>query len=82
MTTVAATDAREHLARLIQNADWSEEVVIVNRGEPLARLAPPNAGHDVERAREAIRRMRARARRWGIRATPEEIKSWIEDGRP
>lgn len=82
MTTIAANEAKETLAELVRTSKVGEGAVIVNRGEPLARLVPQRSEHDVEQAREAIRRMRERARRWHINVTPEEIKSWVEEGRP
>ncbi|MBI1906265.1 MAG: type II toxin-antitoxin system Phd/YefM family antitoxin [Rhodocyclales bacterium] len=45
-------EAKNHLSQLIKSAQAGEEVVIANRGEPVARLVPtqgtdrPGSGHD------------------------------------
>ncbi|MBA2468713.1 MAG: type II toxin-antitoxin system prevent-host-death family antitoxin [Chloroflexia bacterium] len=82
MTTIASTDAKESLAQLIEETGTGDEILIVNRGEPLARLGPPGTGHDVEQAREAIRRLRAMARSVPEpKITTDEILEWIKEGR-
>jgi len=83
MSRIAADEAKGSLAQLIKESESGQEIVVVNRGEPLARLEAHGPGHDVEQAREAIRRIREYARQHPIPGlTIEEIKSWIDEGRP
>lgn len=82
MTTIASSDAKESLAQLIEDTGTGDEILIVNRGEPLARLGPPKPVHDVERAHEAIRRLREMARSVPEpKITTDEILEWIREGR-
>jgi prevent-host-death family protein len=82
MNEIGANDARTHLVELLERAERGEESTITSGGDPQVRIRSLTPTHDPEEVRAAIERMRARARRWRIRATPEEIKSWIEEGRP
>lgn len=83
MTTIAANEAKETLAELVRTSEAGEGAVIVNRGEPLARLGPPNAGHDVDRALAAAERILLTAKRIGRNnITRDEIKAWTREGRP
>jgi prevent-host-death family protein len=82
MSTIAANDAKETLAELVRKSETGDDPVIVNRGEPLAHLVPAQSDHDVEQARMAMQRIRERAKRMNLKVTPEEIKAWIEEGRP
>lgn len=82
MFRIAADEAKGSLAHLIKESESRQEFVIVNRGEPLARLGPPRTSHDPERAREAIRRLREMARSVPEpRVTTDEILEWIREGR-
>ena len=79
--TVGAFEAKTHFSALLERAHQGEEIVITRRGEPFAKLGPVQAKHDVDKALEAMRRLRERARELNIQATPEEIKEWINEGR-
>lgn len=82
MSRMTADQAKGSLAQLIEETDTGDEVLIVNRGEPTARLVPPKPVHDVERAREAIRRLREMARNVPEpKITTDEILEWIREGR-
>lgn len=71
MSTIAAHDAKETLAWLVQEDEAGEEVVITNR-----------PGHDIARAREAIRRLRDMAQNvTEPKITTDEILEWIREGR-
>ena len=83
MSTIAANEAKETLARLVQKSETGEDVVIVNRGEPLAQLKPPKSGHDVGRAVAAAERIMETARRIGSNnITLDEIRIWTREGHP
>lgn len=81
MNTVGAFEAKTHFSELLRRAHHGEEIVITHRGAPFAKLGPIEPNHDTGKAREAMRRIRERAREMQINATPEEIKEWINEGR-
>jgi prevent-host-death family protein len=83
MESIGAFDAKTHLSNLLERANKGEEIVITKRGEPYAMLGPVKKDHDPEEARAAIARLREYARKHPIpNVTSDEIKSWIEEGRP
>jgi len=41
MKTVNIHEAKTHLSRLLQRVAAGEEIIIANRGTPVARLVPP-----------------------------------------
>ena len=82
MSEIGANDARMHLVELLERAEHGEVSTISTAGNPTARISPVTPAHDPEEARAAFARIRERVKRWGIKTTPEEIKSWIEEGRP
>ncbi len=87
---VAEEVARDHLPELVDRAVGGEVVVITRKGVPLVTLHPATHAAsdsalevDEQAARAAIRSMRAFARQHPVpNLTREEIKSWIEEGRP
>jgi prevent-host-death family protein len=83
MSEIGANDARTHLIELLERAEHGEESTISTGGDPTARISPVTPAHDPEEARAAFARIRAFARAHPIpNLTIEEIKSWIEEGRP
>lgn len=83
MSTVAANGAKETLAELVKKSEAGHDAVMMNRGEPLARLGPPGADHDVDRAVAVAERILQTAKhieRNNI--TIDEIKPWTHEGRP
>lgn len=84
MKHVGLTEATTQLPALLDEVEKGGEVTITRDGKPVARLvravAEPTA-EEIEQRREAIRRLRAIAKKHGSNFTIEEIKSWIEDGR-
>jgi prevent-host-death family protein len=79
MREVGAFEAKNKLGQLLDWVEAGEEVVITRRGRVVARLVPPRAAIDHERAREAvaaIRQMRKGARLRGLK-----IKDLISEGR-
>ncbi len=83
MSTVAANDAKETLAELVKKSEAGHDAVIMNRGEPLARLGPPGVDHDVDRAVAVAERMLQTAKRIARNnITIDEIRAWTHEGRP
>jgi prevent-host-death family protein len=54
-------------------------VTITRHGKPVARLVPATDEADTRAA--AVDRLRALKRELDVQATPEEIRSWIDDGK-
>ncbi len=81
---VGAFEAKTHFAALLERTRSGEEFVITHRGQPVARLSPIESGHDRERALAAAERIVRNAeiiqRRSKI--TLDEIREWIDEGRP
>jgi prevent-host-death family protein len=77
MTTVSVREAREKLARLLDSVAAGEEVVILRRGQPVARLVPAQRGRVSFQPRRHLRESLPPMRR---RAT-EEVRAGREDER-
>ncbi len=84
MKRVGIFEAKTHLSTLVDEVAKGGEIVITRHGKPVAKLVRPGAEltrEQIARRRKAIAGLRAIAKRLNIRATHEEIKSWIEEGR-
>ncbi len=77
MLEVGTFDAKNRLGELLSKVEQGEEVVITRRGKPVARLVPAVPGHDRQKAREAVERIRARR----VSLGGLKIKDLIEEGR-
>jgi prevent-host-death family protein len=90
MVKVAEEVVVARLSELVDRAIEGEVVVITRDGKPVATLHPAAdiaeqevERHDVETNREAFRRLREYARQHPVpNITREEIRDWIEEGRP
>jgi len=58
MTEVGAFEAKNTLSLLLDRVEAGEEIVITRRGRPVARLVPPLAAQNPERARRAAAAIR------------------------
>jgi prevent-host-death family protein len=90
MKHVTVTEAEEHFDKLVAEVEQTgDEVVITRGGAPVARLVREDAHsqgevlppEQIERRRQAGLNLREIGKRLNVRATQEEIKSWIEEGR-
>jgi prevent-host-death family protein len=84
MKHVGIFEAKTHLSSLVDEVEQGREVVITRHGKPVARLVRAQSElteEQMARRRKAIAELREIAKRLNIRATQEEIKSWIEEGR-
>jgi prevent-host-death family protein len=80
MREIGAFEAKSKLGQLLDWVQSGEEVLITRRGKPVARMVPPDAASDRERARGAAARIRARRR--GVTLGGLSIKDLIAEGRP
>jgi prevent-host-death family protein len=82
MTEVGAFEAKNKLSELLDRAERGEEVVITRRGRPVAKLIGINASRDVEKAREAGRRIRELAKEMNLGPFNwEEWKAYRDHGK-
>lgn len=78
-------EAKTHLSALVDEAANGAEIVITRHGKPVARLTQCTSLPDediVARRRQALLEIREMARKRGQKISIEEIKSWIDEGRP
>ena len=81
--TVGAFEAKTHFSELLERAEGGEEIIITRRGKPVARLMPVKEMHDIDAAKRAYARIRARAKKTGIKRFDwKEWKKYIDEGRP
>ena len=81
---VGMFEAKTTLSALVEEVEKGSTVVITRHGKPVARLVPaePELSNDeIARRQEAIKRLRRLSRELNIKATHEEIKSWVSEGR-
>lgn len=81
MKTFGAFEAKNKFSELLDIAERGEEVVITRNGKPVARLRPYVVKPGSAEAIEAGKGIRELAKKMGLKATPEEIKAWINEGR-
>jgi prevent-host-death family protein len=84
MKHVGVFEAKTHLSRLLEQVEKGHEVTITRNGKPVAKLVRARSGptpEEVERRREALKRLREIANELKINATQDEIKAWINEGR-
>lgn len=84
MKHVGMFEAKTNLSALVEEVEKGGTVVITRHGKPVAKLVraqPELTEEEIARRREAIDGLRKIARELNIKATPEEIKAWINEGR-
>lgn len=81
---VGMFEAKTKLSALVEEVERGGSVVITRHGKPVAKLVraePELSAEQIARRRKAIEGLRKLSRELNIKATPEEIKSWINEGR-
>jgi len=84
MKHVGIFDAKTNLSALVEEVEKGGSVVITRHGKPVAKLVPAQpelTKEEIARRRKAIETLRKIAREINVKATPEEIKAWINEGR-
>ena len=90
MDEVRDFEAKKRLDELLDRAERGEEVTITRKGKPVAKLvpmhetaSPARTAADIERAREAARRIRELAKEMNLGPFDwEEWKRYRDEGRP
>lgn len=82
MAEVSAFEAKTHFSQLLARARDGEEITITHRGKPVARLVPIRDEAAVVKAKVAAMTLRQIAGDIpGPRITPEDIRTWVDEGR-
>jgi prevent-host-death family protein len=84
MKHVGMFEAKTNLSALVEEVEKGGQVIITRHGKPVARLVraePELTEEEIAKRGEAIEGLRKLSREINIRATPEEIKAWINEGR-
>lgn len=86
MKSVGIFDAKTRLSELVAEAERGETIIITRKGEPVAQLGPLEVHLDkrarARRAYELVTKVGDAVRARGSTSTHEEIKTWINEGRP
>jgi prevent-host-death family protein len=83
MREIGAFEAKNRLSALLEQVERGEEVVITRRGKPVAKLVPIDAGHDRDKARAAVQRIRELAKTMHLGPFDwSEWKKYRDEGRP
>ena len=79
---VSSSQARINFSALPDQVERGEEVIITRRGRSVAKLVPVPRPADVSKAREALRRIRKRAKEMNFGPFNwEEWKRYRDEGR-
>jgi prevent-host-death family protein len=92
MKHVDISEVTRSFAQFVDEAGQGQEIVITRDGLPLAKLVsaeprrqpesdPPYTAEEVAKRRQALMELRDIGKRLNIKATHEQIKAWIEEGR-
>jgi prevent-host-death family protein len=81
INTIDAFDAGTRFPEILDRVENGEEIVVMRRGEPMARIIPFAVTPGATDTQRAMAEIRDRARELSIQATPEDIKEWINEGR-
>jgi prevent-host-death family protein len=84
MQEIGAFEAKNTLGALLDRVQKGEEIIITRHGKPVARLTPETGTRNLDAARAAAARLRARANQaqHGGPITQDEWKAFREKGRP
>ena len=80
MTHVGIFDAKNRLSELVERAARGEEIVITRRGEPMARLLPPEQPNARVQGRALAERIR-QSRAGHTLGAGTSIRALIDEGR-
>jgi len=83
MQEIGAFEAKNTLGSLLDRVEKGEEIVITRHGKPVARLVSSSGTVDRAKAREALARLRQRAKRLSLGPFDwEGLKADRDEGRP
>jgi prevent-host-death family protein len=85
MKHIGMSEAKINLSALVEEVEKGVDVVITRHGRPVAKLVAYEGGISdaiVAKRKQAIAEIREMARRRGLRISIDELKGWIDEGRP
>lgn len=79
MKTIGNYEARTHWSEMLQDVKAGEQYVILHKGEPIARLIPPEADNRQTRSKRAAEKL---LQRMAISpAVDVDLQALIKEGR-
>jgi prevent-host-death family protein len=84
MKHVGIFEAKTHLSSLLEEVEKGSEITITRHGKPVAKLVHVTAEfspEEIDKRRQAIKRIRERAREINLGVSHKTIKRWINEGR-
>ena len=83
MTEIGVFEAKNKLSELLDRVERGEHVVITRRGKAVAKLVRPEGTRNIDRARQAARRIRELAKEMNLGPFNwDEWKNYRDEGRP
>jgi prevent-host-death family protein len=79
MLEIGAFEAKNRLGALLDRVEQGEEIVIIRRGKPVAKLVPAGPSFDRVKARRAVAGLLEASR--GVTLGGLRIKDVIDEGR-
>ena len=77
METISVREMRERIAKVLDRVQSGEEVTVLRRGKPVARIVKPVAEHGAFRSRKGLREAIPPMRR----ASRDEVREQRDDER-
>lgn len=82
-TEFGSADAKARFSELLARVEAGEIITIRRHGKPVAKLVPAPAGLSIEEKRRRLNEYIEWQRKRGPRLQPgDDIKAWINEGRP
>lgn len=81
MTKIAAAEAKNRFAELIERAQAGEEIEVTKYGHVIARIVAPKQGRDVEKARAAMAALRENAKKINWKFDLDEFRELRDEGK-
>lgn len=80
--SVGTFEAKTHFSNLLERVEKGETITITRRGRAIAKLGPVENTKNVDEALAALKRIRARAKTFGVKKFDwEEWKKYRDEGR-
>jgi prevent-host-death family protein len=83
--SIGIFEAKSQFSRIVQDAEGGQDTIITRHGRPVARVTPAEPVFDWDKVRHAgaaLEALRADLKARGVKVTHQEIRSWINEGRP
>jgi prevent-host-death family protein len=84
MRHIPIAEFKDKVSEVVSAVEAGEEIIITRHGREVAKLMPTDAAIAARRgaALREIAALRERLRKDGVRVSREEIREWIDEGRP